>query len=71
MTRKTIEELKKQRLQAMSADERAVFDEEYAAVRLALDVGEKIRDAREAAGLRWVRVRQLWLASRRGASGQR
>jgi ribosome-binding protein aMBF1 (putative translation factor) len=63
MTRKTIEELKKQRLQAMSADERAVFDEEYAAVRLALDVGEKIRDAREAAGLS-----QRELAARMGTS---
>jgi ribosome-binding protein aMBF1 (putative translation factor) len=63
MTRKTIEELKKQRLEAMSTDERAVFDEEYAAARLALDVGEKIRDAREAAGLS-----QRELAARMGTS---
>ena len=61
MTRKTVEELKKQRLAAMSADERAVFDEEYAAVKL--EVGEKIRDAREAAGLS-----QRELAARMGTS---
>ena len=39
------------RLAAMTTDERAVFDETYAATRLAIDVGEKVRDAREAAGL--------------------
>ena len=51
MARTTIDELKKNRLAAMTVDERAVFDETYAATRLALDVGEKVRDAREAAGL--------------------
>jgi transcriptional regulator with XRE-family HTH domain len=35
----------------MTADERAIFDEAYEATRLALDVGEKVRDARESAGL--------------------
>lgn len=47
----TIDKLKKTRLAAMTADERAVFDETYEATRLALHVGEKVRNAREAAGL--------------------
>ncbi len=51
MARTTIEELKNKRLGSMSADERAEFDEAYAAARLALEVGQKVRDAREAAGL--------------------
>jgi ribosome-binding protein aMBF1 (putative translation factor) len=51
MARRTIEELKTQRLASMSAEERAVFDQEYAATQLALAVGDKIRTAREAAGL--------------------
>ena len=63
MTRTTIDELKQSRLAAMTADERAVFDETYAATRLALDVGEKVRDAREAAGLS-----QRELAARMGTS---
>jgi ribosome-binding protein aMBF1 (putative translation factor) len=63
MTRKTIEDLKNQRLEAMSAEERALFESEYAAARLALEVGEKIRDAREAAGLS-----QRELAARMGTS---
>jgi ribosome-binding protein aMBF1 (putative translation factor) len=63
MARKTIDELKRNRLAAMTADERAVFDETYEATRLALDVGEKVRDAREAAGLS-----QRELASRMSTS---
>lgn len=63
MARTTIDELRKNRLAAMSADERAVFDEAYEATRLALDVGEKVRDAREAAGLS-----QRELAARMGTS---
>lgn len=51
MVRTTIEELKRRRLAAMSDDERADFDETYDATRLALEVGERVRDAREAAGL--------------------
>jgi len=35
----------------MSADERAEFDEALAVARLAMEVGEKVRGAREAAGL--------------------
>jgi ribosome-binding protein aMBF1 (putative translation factor) len=63
MARTTIDELKKNRVAAMTADERAAFDETYEATRLALDVGEKVRDAREAAGLS-----QRELASRMGTS---
>lgn len=63
MARRTIDEMKKNRLVAMTADERAVFDETYEATRLALDVGDKVRDAREAAGLS-----QRELAARMGTS---
>ncbi len=63
MARTTIDELKRNRLAAMTADERVIFDETYEATRLALDVGEKVRDAREAAGLS-----QRTLASRMGTS---
>ena len=63
MARTTIDELKKNRLAAMTADERAAFDETYEATRLALDVGKKVRDAREAAGLS-----QRELAARIGTS---
>ena len=63
MARTTISELKKSRLAAMTADERAVFEETYEATLLALDVGEKVRDAREAAGFS-----QRELASRMGTS---
>jgi ribosome-binding protein aMBF1 (putative translation factor) len=51
MTRTTIDEMKRRRLATMSDDERAEFDETYEATRLALEVGERVRDAREAAGL--------------------
>ena len=63
MARTTIDELKKNRLAAMTANERAIFDETYEATRLALDVGEKVRGAREAASLS-----QRELASRMGTS---
>ena len=51
MARPTIEELRDRRLNAMSTEERVEFDQALAAARLALEVGEKVRDAREAAGL--------------------
>lgn len=51
MARTTIDEMKRRRLATMSDDERAEFDETYEATRLALEVGERVRDAREAAGL--------------------
>jgi len=63
MTRITIDELKRRRIDAMSAEERAAFAEAYEATRLAIDVGEKIRAAREAAGFS-----QRELASRMGTS---
>lgn len=63
MARTTIEELKKYRLAAMTADQRAVFDETYESGLLALNVGEKVRGAREVAGLN-----QRELAVRMGTS---
>ena len=51
MARPTIEELRDRRLDTMSPNERMEYDEALAAARLALDVGEKVRDARQAAGL--------------------
>ncbi len=63
MTRTTIDEMKRRRLATMSDDQRAEFDETYEATRLALEVGERVRDAREAAGLS-----QRELAARMGTS---
>jgi ribosome-binding protein aMBF1 (putative translation factor) len=63
VSRVTIDELKNRRLAAMSDEERAEFDEAYEASRLAIEVGEKVRDAREAAGLS-----QRDLAARMGTS---
>ncbi|MFT7600428.1 MAG: ribosome-binding protein aMBF1 (putative translation factor) [Acidimicrobiales bacterium] len=63
MTRKTLQQMKTERLASVGVDERAEFDETYAAVRLALEFGEKVRDAREAAGLS-----QRELAVRMGTS---
>ncbi len=63
MTRTTINELKNRRLDSMTPEERAAFDQIYDATRLALEVGEKVRDAREAAGLS-----QRDLAARMGTS---
>ena len=51
MARTTIDELKKRRRAAMTDGERSDLDEAYEATRLALDVSEKVRDARESAGL--------------------
>lgn len=47
----------------MSDEERVEFDRAYEASRLAIEVGEKVRDAREAAGLS-----QRDLAARMGTS---
>lgn len=63
MARRTLDELKQDRLATMTANERAEFDATYEATRLALDVGEKVRAAREAAGLS-----QRELAARMGTS---
>ena len=51
MTWTTCQEIEARKLAAMTPADRAVFEETYNATRLALDVGDKIRDAREAAGL--------------------
>jgi ribosome-binding protein aMBF1 (putative translation factor) len=51
MARTTINELTKRRLDAITVKERAVFDETYEAARLALEVGDHVRDARKNAGL--------------------
>lgn len=63
MSRITIDELKNRRLATMSDEERSEFDQAYEASRLAIEVGEKVRDAREAAGLS-----QRDLAARMGTS---
>jgi ribosome-binding protein aMBF1 (putative translation factor) len=51
MARTTIKELTRRRLAAANDQDRASFDETYAAAALAIRVGEQIRNAREAAGL--------------------
>ena len=63
MVRTTIDELKKRRRAAMTDGERADIGHAYNATLLALDVGEKVRNAREAAGLS-----QRELAARMGTS---
>lgn len=63
MTRTTLDEMKARRLDQMSDAERADFDATYAATKLALEVGDQVRDAREAAGLT-----QRELAERMGTS---
>jgi ribosome-binding protein aMBF1 (putative translation factor) len=63
MARTTVNDLKARRLDRMSAAERAELDATYAATKLALEVGEQVRDARDAAGLT-----QRELASRMGTS---
>jgi len=56
-------ELKAQRLGAMSTGERVEYDRAYAAAALAAEVGERVREAREAA-----RLSQRELARRMGTS---
>ena len=51
MARPTFGELRQRRLNTMSVAERGEFDAAVAVARLALGVGEKVRDAREAAGV--------------------
>ncbi len=63
MTRSTIEDVKRRRLATMTTAERAEFDQTYDATRLALEVGDQVRAAREAAGLS-----QRELAARMGTS---
>lgn len=56
-------QLKGKRLDAMSASERAEYERAYAAAALAAEVGDRVREAREAAGLS-----QRELARRMGTS---
>lgn len=63
MTRRSLDDLKNQRLDEMSPNERAAHDAAYAAAKLAAEVGERIRIAREGAGLS-----QRELARRMGTS---
>ncbi|MDW3212725.1 MAG: helix-turn-helix transcriptional regulator [Ilumatobacteraceae bacterium] len=55
--------MKRRHLAALTADERAEFDQTYDATRLAIEVGDQVRTAREAAGLT-----QRELAARMGTS---
>jgi ribosome-binding protein aMBF1 (putative translation factor) len=55
--------LKTKRLEAMSDTERAQYERAYAAAALAAEVGERVREARESAGLS-----QRELARRMGTS---
>ena len=56
-------DLTEKRFAAMTPEERARSDATHAAMRLAFDIGEKVRDARERAGLS-----QSELATRMGTS---
>ena len=63
MTRTTWTEMSEARRTAMNEAERAEYDQAYAEARLAADLGERIRAARETAGLS-----QRELATRMGTS---
>ncbi|MBA2575356.1 MAG: helix-turn-helix transcriptional regulator [Euzebyaceae bacterium] len=63
MARNSWQDLKGKRLRGMSATERAEHDRAYDAAQLAAEVGERVRAAREAAGLS-----QRELAARMGTS---
>ena len=57
------QDLKTKRLDAMNPTERTEYDRAYAAAKLAAEVGERVRQAREAAG-----ISQRELARRMGTS---
>lgn len=57
------QDLKTKRLDAMSGTERDEYDRAYAAAKLAAEVGGRVRQAREAAG-----ISQRELARRMGTS---
>lgn len=63
MARTTINELKRTRLATVPLGERDAFAGAYESTRLVLDVGERVRYEREAAGLG-----QRQLAARMGTS---
>ena len=51
MTRTSWTALKNQKVDTMAPEERAEYDRAYAEARLAAEVGPRIHDARETAGL--------------------
>jgi ribosome-binding protein aMBF1 (putative translation factor) len=57
------QDLKTKRLGAMNPAERTEYDRAYAAAKLAAEVGDRVRQAREAAG-----ISQRELARRMGTS---
>lgn len=63
MTRTTWKDLSERRRQNLNQEDRAEYDRAYAEAKLAAEVGERIRAAREAAGLN-----QRDLAGRMGTS---
>lgn len=63
MARSSWTEVKAMKLAAMSPDERKAYEQGYAEAQLAAEVGERVRVAREAAGMS-----QRQLASRMGTS---
>jgi ribosome-binding protein aMBF1 (putative translation factor) len=63
MTRTSWTALKNQKVDTMTEEERVEYDRAYAGARLAAEVGQRIHDAREAAGLS-----QRELARRMGTS---
>ena len=66
MTRSSWVQLKETKLDAMSTTERAEYDRAFAEAKLAADVGERIHDAREAAGLGQRELaRGLWVRGKR------
>src|SRR5947209_19986980 len=63
MTRASWNEIKNRKLGSMTKAERAEYEQGYAEAKLAAEVGDRVRQAREAAGLS-----QRELASRVGTS---
>ena len=63
MTRASWNEIKHRKLRGMTKAERAEYAQGYAEAKLAAEVGDRVREAREAAGLS-----QRELASRMGTS---
>ena len=63
MTRASWNEIKDRKLGRMTKAERAEYEQGYAEAKLAAEVGERVRQTREAAG-----ISQRELASRMGTS---
>lgn len=60
MTSTSWSELKRKRLDAMTEQERAEYRAAHSEARLAAEVGEQVRAAREAAGLSQRAWRSAW-----------